>query len=63
MSIGADGALGIMVGADPDVGVVVMQVDAGSVAEQIGLVEGDVILEIEGRPVGDDASRMSRLVN
>ena len=63
VSIGADGALGIMVGADPDVGVVVMQVDAGSAAEQIGLVEGDVILEIEGRPVGDDASRMSRLVN
>ena len=63
VSIGADGALGIMVGADPDVGVVVMQVDAGSAAEQIGLVEGDVILEIEGRTVGDDASRMSRLVN
>ncbi|MFF5021640.1 S1C family serine protease [Micrococcus luteus] len=63
VSIGADGALGIMVRADPDVGVVVMQVDAGSAAEQIGLVEGDVILEIEGQPVGDDASRMSRLVN
>ena len=63
VSIGADGALGIMVAADPEAGVVVMQVDADSAAEAIGLVPGDVVLAVEGQAVEGNASRMSRLVN
>lgn len=63
VSIGADGALGIMVGADPEAGVVVMQVDRDSAAEAIGLREGDVVLQIDGVSVEGNASRMSRLVN
>lgn len=63
VSIGADGALGIMVAADPEAGVVVMQVDADSAAEAIGLVPGDVVLAVDGQAVEGNASRMSRLVN
>ena len=63
VSIGADGALGVMVAADPEAGVVVMQVDADSAAEAIGLVPGDVVLAVDGQAVEGNASRMSRLVN
>lgn len=63
VSIGTDGALGVMVAADPEAGVVVMQVDAGSAAATIGLAPGDVVLAIDGESVDGNASRMSRLVN
>ncbi|MDY6054597.1 S1C family serine protease [Micrococcus sp.] len=62
VSIGTDGALGITVtGVD---GVVeVWEVAPGSAAERIGLAPGDVVVAIEGRRVGGNASAMSRMVN
>lgn len=62
VSIGADGALGIMISPGDD-GVVVVEVDAGSSADEIGLRPGDVIVAVDGRSVGTSASRLSRMVN
>lgn len=62
VSIGTDGALGIVVASGPD-GVAVLEVTAGSAGDRLGLVAGDVILEIEGQDVAGDAGDMSRLVN
>ena len=62
VSIGADGALGIMISPGDD-GVVVVDVDAGSSADEIGLRPGDVIVAVDGRSVGTSASRLSRMVN
>lgn len=62
VSIGADGALGIMISPGED-GVVVVDVDAGSSADEIGLRPGDVIVAVDGHSVGTSASRLSRMVN
>lgn len=62
VSIGADGALGIMIRPGED-GVVVVDVDEGSSADEIGLRPGDVIVAVDGHSVGTSASRLSRMVN
>lgn len=62
VSIGADGALGIMIAPGED-GVVVVEVEEGSSADRIGLRAGDVILAVDGYSVGTSASRLSRMVN
>jgi S1-C subfamily serine protease len=61
VSIGADGALGIVV-ATEDGAAVVMEVSPGSSAERLGLRTGDTVRSIDGQPV-DSANELSAIVN
>jgi S1-C subfamily serine protease len=61
VSIGADGALGIVV-QTVDGTAVVREVSPGSSAERLGLRAGDTVHSIDGQPV-DSATELSAIVN
>lgn len=49
--IGLNGTAALAAPPDPDAGLVVVGVEAGGPAAQAGIVRGDVILSVNGRPV------------
>lgn len=49
--IGLNGSAALAAPPDPDAGLVVIGVEAGGPAAQAGIVRGDVVLSVEGRPV------------
>ena len=61
VSIGADGALGIVVGTEQEQAVVI-EVTPGSSAEQLGLRERDIVRTVDGQPV-TSADELSQIVN